>query len=289
MTTNIRNSLLSINFGLSCWEARRQDKTATQEVAANHGTASNVGRYHKDLLPGAVEHEAILKIRNAWRVWHAENTLPWNDNGTRVLRSAAFLDYTQGYRGWKDQFETALQEFYTAYPTLVAQAELRLNSLFNQQDYPDLAEVKRRFAVRLDVYPLPDAEDFRLLDGIPADEADHLCKNAVAGLEGQVGAAVKDLLQRMHGVVSSMAGRLDVPHGEKGGKFHDTLVGNISDMVARIPALNLTDDPEIKQLAQAMQELVCPPEVLRLDPDARADKAAKAKALAARMSQYVGD
>lgn len=286
--SNIRNQLLSVGFSISCWEARKQDKKATKEVADAHGTASSVGRYHKDLLPGATEHETILKIRNAWRVWHGEMTLPWNDNGTRVLRSAAFLDYSAGYRDWKAKFEQALQDFYDVYPTLVAQAELRLNSLFNPADYPPLEEVKRRFAARLDVYPLPNADDFRIIDGIDAEDAERLRSEAVAGLEAQVTEAVRDLWGRMRTVVAAMSERLAVPHGAPGGKFHDTLTGNIQDLLTRIPALNLTGDPEIEALSAEMQTLLVAPETLRTDPDVRAEKAAKAKALAARMAQFVG-
>lgn len=285
--SNIRTSLISVNFGISCWEARRQDKKASKEVADIHGTASTVGRYHKDLLPGAEEHENVLKIRNAWRVWHSENTLPWNDNGTRVMRSAAFMDYSEGYRAWKDKFETGLEVFYDAYPTLVAQSELKLNTMFDPAEYPSLEEVKRRFAARLDVYPLPSAEDFRILDGISPEDAEHLRTEALSGLEAQVTAATKDLWERMHTVVKAMAERLAVPHGEKGGKFHDSLTQNIEDLLVRVPALNLTGDAAITSLSDDMRKLLCAPQALRDNPDLRDEKAALAKALASRMAQYV--
>src|SRR3972149_290002 len=105
--SNIRNQLLVVSLGISAWEARKQDKKATKEVADNHGTDSAVGRYHKDLLPAAAEHEAILKIRNAWRVWHYEHTLPWGDDAGRVLRSIDFLDYTEGHNEFKAQWDMA--------------------------------------------------------------------------------------------------------------------------------------------------------------------------------------
>ncbi len=285
---DIRNQLLCVGFSVSCWEARQQDKRATKEVADTHGTASTVGRYHKDLLPDATEHEAVVKIRNAWRVWHYENSLPWGDDSSRVLRSASFLDYAAGYADWKTKFETAVDVFCQAYPTLVAQAELRLNTLFDPKDYPEVEEVRRRFAVRLNVYPMPNAEDFRIIEGIPSEEAERLRAEAVAGLEAQVTDALKDLWTRMHTVVSAMSDRLSVPHGEKGGKFRDTLVDNIEELLERVPKLNLTGDPEIEKLSADMQALICQPETLRADPVVRAEKAAKAKALAARMSAYVG-
>lgn len=287
-TTNVRSSLITVHFSISAWEARKQDKKATKEVAVTHGTDASVGRYHKDLLPGAVEHEKILKLRNAWRVAHYENTLPWGDEGARVMRSSSFLDYAAMYRTYKAQWDAALAEFFVVYPTLVAQAELRLNTLFNAKDYPDLPEVQRRFDVKLTNYPLPDTEDFRILDGIPPEEADRLVAEAVDGINARLNDAVRDLWARMHKVVTNMQERLSVPVGEKGGKFHDTLVSNVQDLLELMPKLNLTNDPEIAQMGRDMTALVAhPAETLRQSPDAREATRAKAAALAKRMAQYV--
>lgn len=287
-TSNVRHSLLTVHFSISAWEARKQDKKATREVAVTHGTDTSVGRYHKDLLPGAAEHEAILKLRNAWRVAHYENTLPWGDEGGRVMRSASFLDYAASYRTFKAQWDTALEEFFIVYPSLVAKAELRLNTLFNAADYPDVNAVRERFSVRLNTYPLPDVEDFRIIEGIPPEEADRLVAEAVEGINARLNDAVRDLWTRMHTAVSNMQARLSVPAGTKGGKFHDTLVSNVQDIVDLLPKLNLTNDPAIAQMGRDLAQLVMhPAETLRISPDARAATQLKAAALVKQMAQYV--
>jgi hypothetical protein len=284
---DIRNSLLIVSFGISAWEAKRQDRKATKEVADNHGTATSVGRYHKDLLPHAQEHRDILTLRNAWRVWHTENSLAWNDDGARVIKSSSFLDYSAGYTRWKDQFEAACSVFYGAYPSLVAKAQMHLNTLFDPKDYPKVDDLRGRFSVRMNLYPVPNADDFRIMDGIDAADAEALREQAVAGLQSQVTEALKDLWGRMHAVVTAMQTRLDIPHGQPGGKFHDTITQNIADLLVCISKLNLTNDPEITHLSEEMQELLVAPDALRCDPDLRAEKAALAKTLASRMKQYV--
>jgi hypothetical protein len=287
-TSTVRHSLLTVHFSISAWEGRKQDKRASKEVATTHGTDSNVGRYHKDLLPGAVEHDEILKLRNAWRVEHYENTLPWGDEGSRVMRSASFLDYAAMYRTREGHWTRLLNKFEAAYPTLVAQAELRLNTLFDPKDYPPVDQVMQRFSVRLNTYPLPDVEDFRIIEGIPPEEADRLVAEAVEGINTRLNEAVKDLWARMHVVVTNMQERLAVPIGAKGGKFHDTLVGNVQDLLDVLPKLNLTNDPAIAQMAADMTHLVqFPAETLRQSPDARETTGLKAAALAKRMAQYV--
>jgi hypothetical protein len=286
--SNLRAQLLCINLNISCWEARRQDKKVNQEVAKAHSTALGVGRYHKDLLPDAEEHKAIIKIRNAWRVWHYNQTLSWDDNGARVIRSAAFLDYAAGYRGFKDLFEAACAAFYVAYPTLVAEAEFKLNTLFDVTDYPPIESVRNKFNVQMVTYTLPNAEDFRIIEGIPPEEAERLQAEAVANINAQVTQAVKDLWTRLHTVVTNMQERLKVGDDGKALKFHDTLVENMRDLLDRVPALNLTGDPEITTMTNAMRELVAyDANTLREDFSVRSEVSAKAALLAKQMACFV--
>jgi hypothetical protein len=288
--SQIRKQLLCLSFNMSCWEARRQDKKVNGEVAASHGTAAGVGRYNKDLLPDAAEHQAILKLRNAWRVWHYENTLPWGNDGSRVIHSMAFIDYTNEYRAYKHKFEQACEDFYARYPALVAEAEFKLNTLFNAADYPPVEIVKDRFDVRLNVYPMPNAEDFRIIEGIPQEEVERLRSEAVSGIEEQVTTAVKELWGRLHSVVTAMQARLETGTDGKPLKFHDTLVSNIEDLLDKVPQLNLTGDDAITTMTQDMRALIKhQPATLREDVQVRNEVAAKARALAKRMACFVGD
>lgn len=286
--SELRNQLLCVALNISCWEARRQDKKVNSEVAAAHGTATGVGRYHKDLLPDALEHQNILKLRNAWRVWNYDNTLPWGNDGSRVIRSAGFMDYASEYQTHRQAFEAACEAFYEAYPRLVAEAEYKLNTLFDPNDYPHVDTVRDRFRVRMTTYPLPNAEDFRLIDGIPPEEVQRLRDEAVAGLNEQVTLAIKDLWGRLHTVVSAMSDRLNVADDGKPLKFHDTLVTNIEDLLDRVPQLNLTGDPEIVEITTAMRELVAhEPSTLREDMLVRDEVSKAAAALAKRMAGFV--
>jgi hypothetical protein len=103
----------------------------------------------------------------------------------------------------------------------------------------------------------------------------------------------KDLWARMHSVVANMQERLAVPLDEKGkagkgGKFHDTLVSNIQDVLDVIPKLNLTNDPTSSRWRRTWQHLVkFPAETLRQSPVVRDETRAKAAAIAKRLAQYV--
>lgn len=285
--SSIRNQVLVVALNISVWEARKQDRKVTKEVAISHAIAEACGRYHKDLLPNAVEHQNILKIRNAWRIWHYTITLPWGDDAGRVLRSEDFFKYTSEYNDFKQQWDAAIAKFVTAYPALVQDAELRLNSLFDAADYPHANEVQSKFNVSMNVYPLPNADDFRIVEGLSSDEADKLCEAAVEGLEASISTAVKDVWKRMAVAVSAMHTRLSVPSGEKGGKFHDSLVDNIVDLLDLMPRLNLLKDPNIDLMIEGMEKLTLyPPELLRSMPDARSVTAERAAVLLDKINSY---
>ena len=86
MTTNNVLSTRAMLSGLTIrqWTARKLDKRVTAEVAATHGTDSHVGRYNKSLV-AKESLAAIVAAANAARALHYARTLPWLDDGARIL------------------------------------------------------------------------------------------------------------------------------------------------------------------------------------------------------------
>ena len=72
------------SLSISMWSARKHDPEVSEEIATRHGAQADAGRYHKVLLPKEALAE-ILKIVNEARQEHYFMTLPWGDDGYRVL------------------------------------------------------------------------------------------------------------------------------------------------------------------------------------------------------------
>jgi hypothetical protein len=69
--------------------------------------------------------------------------------------------------------------------------------------------------------------------------------------------------------------------------FRDTLVGNLQDIAALAPKLNLTGDPQIDAFSQEVAGLTrYSPEALRASGVTREEAASKAAEIARRMSAY---
>jgi hypothetical protein len=79
-------------LSISMWSAQKHDREASEEIATRHGAQVDAGRYHKVLLPKQALAE-IRRIVSDARSEHYFMTLPWDDNGYRVLPPEAFTPY----------------------------------------------------------------------------------------------------------------------------------------------------------------------------------------------------
>jgi hypothetical protein len=65
--------------------------------------------------------------------------------GIRLLPNVYLIDYQNELRRLSSEFAALTEDFLTAYPAEVAQAQLKLGDLFNEADYPPTAHLKDKF------------------------------------------------------------------------------------------------------------------------------------------------
>jgi hypothetical protein len=280
-----------VRLSIGQWSARKLDKKVTAEVNNAHGAAADAGRYNKAL----VAKEALAKVKaiagNA-RTFHYGNTLPWQDDGARILPADHFLKYSAKIRELESEFTAAVGEFLDQYPNFVAAARGRLNGMFDESDYPQAADVRHKFTFGVSVDPLPAAEDFRV--ALSDDETARIRQNISARLESSLAAAMRDLWDRLYTAVSSIAGRLSETRTDKTGNpvapiFRDSLIGNVQELCAILPALNVADDPNLEAMRQRVETALAgrKPDKLRESAAERASAARDAQAIAADMSAFM--
>lgn len=273
-----------VKLSISQWTARRYDKKISDEVAERHATRKDdIGRYNKILIA----QEAVKKVgqaANAARTFHWEQTLPWHDDGARILPAKNYDRYMKGMRDLRSAFEASVHEFVTNYPELVEDARLRLNGMFNAADYPSAGEIAWKYSYNVAIDPIPAAGDFRV--GLADGEVDRIAGEIESRLQAATNAAMKDLWTRLHSVVSKMADRLNDPDNT----FKNSLVGNIVELVNLMPALNLTDDPELEAMRKRVETTLCTynPADLRESKRERGAAARNAKAILDAMTGYMG-
>jgi len=276
------------SLSISMWSARKHDREASDEIAQRHGAQADAGRYHKVLLPKEALAE-IQTIVSEARQEHYFMTLPWDDNGYRVLPAAVYMDHAEKMRGLSNRFTPAVEGLVRQFGQIVEEAKARLGGLFRPGDYPAPDELRSKFSFETKVMPLPDAGDFRVTLG--DDEKDRIKRQITASVEESLQVASRELWQRLYDAVSHLAERLQAYKVNEDGvehPFRDTVVTNLVKLVDVLPKLNVTGDPELERLAgEVRASLLVNPQQLRRSESARTQTAQAALAIATRMSAFM--
>jgi hypothetical protein len=242
----LSNKAMLVNLRISQWVGRKLDRKATDTVETTHSTESRVGNYTKKLLPGAKELENINRHAGAIRTFFYEQTLPWCADGSRIIKSTNYMEFTAKFRAMKSEFDTAVAEFLTAYPTLKEQAKAKLGDLYREMEYPTTTHLTHAFECGVTFMPLPDVSDFRV-DLSESEKAEF-----VASMQCVEQDAIKECWHRMHDVVAKAAAKLSDPKAI----FRDSLIENIQEMCQLMPKLNVTDDTELDSMRRSVEDIV---------------------------------
>lgn len=271
----MKNSRLSkqallVAVTISQWTGRKQDSKATETANRVHKAATGSGTYNKKLLPGATELELIGTIAGQARAYFYENTLPWMTDGSRMIKSSHYMKFAAEFKKFRNQFEEAVKNFEAAYPRLQGEAKKKLGDLYNEDEYPSKSEIKGKFVLDVNYLPLPDVKDFR----VQVSEAEK--RQFLEKMKQVEAAATKECWQRLHDVVRTAAEKLSSPEAI----FRDSLIKNIQDMTAILPALNITDDKQLEASRKEIEKLVSGLSVENLrDKENKAEREKAAKSL----------
>lgn len=247
MDTNIATRAVLITLSISQATFRKLDREASAEVLTNHAAASDAGRFNKQI----VEKEALapmVTLAGAARSYLYKHTLPWSDNGDRVLPSVKYFEVMQQLADYRDAFNVEVDKFCSEYEAHRARAQLRLNSLFNPADYPSTEDVRRKFGMSFTVMPLPTAGDLRC--EMTQDQVEELRAEINATVESRVTAMMDTLIMDFAGTVSRLREQL-----RTGKRLSVSLLDNVHDLLHRMPGLNLTNDERITQMRETAAEL----------------------------------
>jgi hypothetical protein len=286
-TDHLTERALLVGLNIREWGARRRDRDVTDHVAREHGADPKAGCYTKALVPKRFLAK-IASVRTEARNLHHQLTLPWGDDGYRILPVELHLKYMDNFRVLRSRFEQAVSEFLGAYEEAKAAARESLGSLFREDDYPSSSRLRRAFDFEVKPQPLPTGHDWRI--DLPEDTVDRIREELAGRLEDAHRQGLSELHRRLAGVVSRMAETLAQPDKI----FRDSLVGNVRQLCNLLPALNLAQDTGLDSLNREIEIRLATlePEVLRTDPQRRQAAALDAAALLStitdRLASYTG-
>lgn len=248
MTSQFRNSMMLYRPSLSVWTARKKDKEQSEKTNKDAGAVAGAANVYKALLPDSKELMNVQRWATGFRAWVYQTTLPWDDNGGRVARVEKHMEFMQMAGDKMREGDALVDEFMNMYASSIEVAKFKLNGMFNADDYPTVETVRRKFFFTIECEAVPEAADFRIIDGLPPEEVERLVHDASSGIERRIGAAMAELQDRLMDVVVKFRDTLMAFGNKEIKKFNDTLQTNITDLTSIVPSLNLTNDPQLAAL-----------------------------------------
>lgn len=248
----LKDTTLIVNISIGRFSGRKFDKRATATVETTHKTQGKTGQYSKQLLPGAKELAEIGRQEQAIRTYFYDQTLPWLNDGARILAATNYLNFTNEFRKLKSKFEQSVADFIREYPYLKAEAQVKLGDLYRETEYPTQNELESSFHCDVQFMPVPALGDFRV--EILDSEKEAFLRN----MHNAETNAMRECWERLYKVVNQAATKLH----SRDAIFRDSLIENIMDMCSLLPRLNYSDDPKLEGMRQEVETLV-----KRINPD----------------------
>jgi hypothetical protein len=178
-------------------------------------------------------------------------TLPWSDEGFRLLPSNFYFELMARMREFEASFEQGVEGFLRVYPQYIEQVRPELNGLFREEDYPSADKIRSKFGIKVEVLPIPSGADFRVQ--LSADEQARVSREIDANVRESLTRGTEDLWKRLREVVAHMVDRLNEPES----RFHGSLVTNIADLVEILPKLNVNSDVNLNRFAEQIKQRLC--------------------------------
>ena len=251
---SIASSAMLIELSVKAWSASKTDRKVSEEVDIAKNTKARGGKYEKDLMAGTKLLHEINKYAARVRNWNTQVTLPWNDQGVRLLPSAQFFGYMESLNIFRTEYERMVGEFVERYEELVSAAAMNLQDMFNREDYPPLDEVKGKFKFEFTISPVPVSGDFRVDIGAKANA--ELTKQFEEAFTLRINDAMSECWQRLHKCLSHMSERLTVADDGTKTVFRDSLMTNAQELCDLLKHMNLTQDPKLEKARAELEDAI---------------------------------
>lgn len=289
--TTLADRAMLVRVKIGTYSPYAYDAEAT-ERAYGH---SKVGRANKHLLKESTRLKQTNDAYNATRAMVNKRTSPWMDEGVRLFKNEEYMDLVRDLGAARQQADSLANDLTAHWDWEVNQDFLRFNrvalnngtpNVFDPSDYPTAQQIKDKFYCQIRYMPVPDTGDFRVELG-----AEQVAAFEESMREAEQAATQHALVQMTEPVVA-MLKKLTEYAGEKGQRWHDSLISNVVEVTKRIRHININNDPTIYAMAKELETFILPysfaPSMLKDNPDARAVAKQQLDAVANKMRAYMG-
>ena len=258
----LAKSAMMVTLGAGMWLGSKVDKKLSTK-------ARNV---RLQLLPKAV-FDPIVTAANNMRARYYAMTVPWKDNGDRVLTGHLYPRFIEDMGQLALVFDRVADQLcYRVYPPLRERIGFRAGGFIDEKVFPLPEDLRKRYYTSLTFLPITTAEDFKV--DIP--EAAEIKARIRADTNLRLAQAQGDVIRRLHKVLSHFRDKMVEPKAT----FRDSTVENLDDFIDLLPGLNLLGDPGLERIGHRLRFMRRHSAgELRRHPDARKAEADQASTI----------
>lgn len=270
--------------GVGSGAKKDKDMTNVANIAAD--VRDDAGYYVKRRYPPEFL-KPIVHVDGKIRKHVMDNTIPYNDYGLRLLPVTLSFQFLEKWRELLAERERTIDECANRFHDMVNKQRIALNGNFRREDYPiDEQSFRESFEVVKKIRPLPD--EAHILFDLGQDEMTKIREEMKNELSDGVASGVKNLFDRLRKAVEDMRNRLQ-KNLDDGTSFHKTILTNITDVLGKVPALNLTEDPNLTAFAAEIAEKLASIDItdLREEDHVKKQTVMDVEAILKKMEGYV--
>lgn len=280
--SSIAQKAMVVTLSISRIGATKKDKEVTSEIVEKYNTDKNAGNFNKRIFSKEALQD-INDLASKARGLHSELTLPWNDDGARLLASKNYDRYNQNMVEISERFNSAVKVFIAEYQNHIEDAKSRLGDMFNPYDYPDVDEIKSKFDFKFVYNPVPQSRDFRI--DVSAEELQTIQDQLEKDINAKHKHAIKSAWINVDGLLKRLVDRLEDPDKI----VRSRVVDSIKEMIPILESFNFDDDPVFSTIIGSIESKICTTTSKELNDDVMKcmSVAKDAKDIIGKISDYV--
>lgn len=252
----IHEEALCISCNISQVKMRKLDKPTTNEVNELKQAKRGTAKVWKELF----SREMRMKIEtpaNFLRGLINDYSHPWIERVSRIIPTPLYEKIQPHIALAKEEVEQSHIYFIGHYDEMIEAGRATLGQMFRESDYPSEASIDSYFRciVAVNEVPIqvPSGSLYALLNDSLEHDKEDLRKVFEAAEKAQLQSVTFACAERVTKALSAIISRVNERHSGKkiNGKvptYHDSLIGNVYDLVQILPELNLAHDPTIENL-----------------------------------------
>lgn len=237
----LEESTIVVHLNLRVPTSLKRLPRIERSIAEMSAAASGRVRASKRILDSPVIARGRSLI-NALRAEHYALTLPWQQDGRRLLPLRFHAQHTELVSHAQDELGRIREAIRGQYENLIEHDKATLGTLFHAGDYPSAERLAGLFRIECQSEPLSDTGDLRI--ALPAEEIERLRVQIEQQREVALAEATENLWRQLEEAIGRLSASLSDPRA----KLYSATLRNLLDLCSRLDGLNVAGDRKLAEI-----------------------------------------